>query len=42
MSSGVTEALTAEQAKVIFDTNAIGIPRVTRAVLPSMRQLEMA
>src|SRR5882757_3536544 len=38
MSAGVTEAFTAEQAKVIFDTNVIGLIRVTRAVLPSMRQ----
>jgi NAD(P)-dependent dehydrogenase (short-subunit alcohol dehydrogenase family) len=37
-SAGVTEAFTAEQAKVIFDTNVIGLIRVTRAVLPSMRQ----
>src|SRR6187200_2267712 len=37
-SVGVTEAFTAEQAKVIFDTNVIGLLRVTRAVLPSMRQ----
>ena len=38
MSAGVTEAFTADQAKVIFDTNVIGLLRVTRAVLPSMRQ----
>ena len=37
-SAGVTEAFTAEQAKVIFDTNVVGLFRVTRAVLPSMRQ----
>src|SRR6266702_4412570 len=37
-SAGVTEAFTAEQAKVIFDTNVIGLLRVSRAVLPSMRQ----
>jgi NADP-dependent 3-hydroxy acid dehydrogenase YdfG len=37
-SIGVTEAFSAEQAKVIFDTNVIGLLRVTRAVLPSMRQ----
>src|SRR5713101_5869896 len=38
MSAGVTEAFTAEQATVIFDTNVIGLLRVTRAVLPSMRR----
>jgi NAD(P)-dependent dehydrogenase (short-subunit alcohol dehydrogenase family) len=37
-SAGVTEAFTAEQAKEVFDTNVIGLFRVTRAVLPSMRQ----
>src|SRR3989442_1582788 len=37
-SAGVTEAFTSEQAKVVFDTNVIGLFRVTRAVLPSMRQ----
>jgi NADP-dependent 3-hydroxy acid dehydrogenase YdfG len=37
-SAGVTEAFTAEQAKLLFDTNVIGLLRVTRAVLPSMRR----
>ena len=37
-SVGVTEAFTTDQAKAIFDTNVIGLLRVTRAVLPSMRQ----
>jgi NADP-dependent 3-hydroxy acid dehydrogenase YdfG len=37
-SVGVTEAFTADQAKAIFDTNVIGLLRVTRAVLPSMRR----
>ena len=37
-SAGVTEAFAPEQATVIFDTNVIGLLRVTGAVLPTMRQ----
>src|ERR1700755_10928 len=37
-SVGVAEGLTADQAKAILDTNVIGLLRVTRAVLPSMRR----
>jgi len=37
-SAGVTEAFTPEQAKVVFETNVVGLLRVNRAVLPSMRE----
>jgi len=36
-SAGVSEAFTADQAKLLFNTNAVGIIRTTRAVLPAMR-----
>ena len=36
-SAGVTEAFTADQAKVIFNTNVVGLLRTSRAVLRAMR-----
>jgi NAD(P)-dependent dehydrogenase (short-subunit alcohol dehydrogenase family) len=36
-SAGVTEAFTADQAKVVFNTNVVGLLRTSRAVLPAMR-----
>ena len=36
-SAGVSEAFTADQSKVLFNTNVIGVLRTTRAVLPAMR-----
>jgi NADP-dependent 3-hydroxy acid dehydrogenase YdfG len=36
-SAGVSEAFTADQAKVLFNTNVVGIIRTSRAVLPAMR-----
>jgi NADP-dependent 3-hydroxy acid dehydrogenase YdfG len=37
-SAGVSEAFTPDQARTVFDTNVIGLLRVTRAVLPTMRK----
>jgi NADP-dependent 3-hydroxy acid dehydrogenase YdfG len=36
-SAGVSEAFTPDQAKLLFNTNVVGVLRVTRAVLPAMR-----
>ncbi len=36
-SAGVTEAFTPDQAKVVFNTNVVGLLRTVRAVLPAMR-----
>lgn len=37
-SAGVSEAFTDQQVAALFDANVTGLHRVTRAVLPSMRQ----
>jgi len=37
-SAGITEAFTPDQAKVIFNTNVVGVLRASRAVLPAMRK----
>jgi NAD(P)-dependent dehydrogenase (short-subunit alcohol dehydrogenase family) len=37
-SAGVTEAFTPDQAKVVFNTNVVGVLRASRAVLPAMRR----
>jgi short-subunit dehydrogenase len=36
-SAGVSEAFTDKQASALFDVNVIGLHRVTRAVLPTLR-----
>lgn len=38
MPVGLTEAFTMQQAEAVFDVNVYGIMRMTRAVLPAMRQ----
>jgi NADP-dependent 3-hydroxy acid dehydrogenase YdfG len=37
-SAGVTEAFTADQAKIVLNTNVVGLLRTARAVLPAMRR----
>jgi NAD(P)-dependent dehydrogenase (short-subunit alcohol dehydrogenase family) len=37
-SAGVTEAFTPDQAKIVFNTNVVGVLRATRAVLTAMRR----
>lgn len=36
-AAGVSEAFTPDQAKILFNTNVVGLLRTTRAVLPAMR-----
>ena len=36
-SAGVSEVFTPDQAKVLFNTNVVGVLRTTRAVLPLVR-----
>jgi NADP-dependent 3-hydroxy acid dehydrogenase YdfG len=37
-AAGVTEAFTSDQATLLFNTNVVGVLRMTRAVLPAMRR----
>ena len=37
-AAGVSEAFTPDQAKIVFNTNVVGMLRTTRAVLPTMRR----
>jgi NADP-dependent 3-hydroxy acid dehydrogenase YdfG len=37
-SAGITEAFTPDQAKIVFNTNVVGLLRTTRTVLPAMRK----
>jgi NAD(P)-dependent dehydrogenase (short-subunit alcohol dehydrogenase family) len=36
-AAGVSEAFTPDQAKIVFNTNVVGLLRTARAVLPAMR-----
>jgi NAD(P)-dependent dehydrogenase (short-subunit alcohol dehydrogenase family) len=36
VASGIIEAFTADQAKIVFNTNVVGLLRTTRAVLPAI------
>jgi NADP-dependent 3-hydroxy acid dehydrogenase YdfG len=37
-AAGVSEGFTADQAKIVFNTNVVGMLRTIRAVLPTMRR----
>ena len=37
-AAGVSEAFTPDQAKIVFNTNVVGMLRTIRAVLPAMRR----
>jgi NAD(P)-dependent dehydrogenase (short-subunit alcohol dehydrogenase family) len=37
-AAGVSEAFTPDQAKMVLNTNVVGLQRTTRAVLPAMRR----
>jgi NAD(P)-dependent dehydrogenase (short-subunit alcohol dehydrogenase family) len=38
LAAGLTEAFAPEQARLVLDTNVLGVLRTTRAVLPAMRR----
>jgi NAD(P)-dependent dehydrogenase (short-subunit alcohol dehydrogenase family) len=40
MIQGISEAITSEQTRAMFDVNVFGIQRTTRAVLPAMRKAQ--
>ena len=41
MIQGISETITAEQTRAMFDVNVFGIQRTTRAVLPAMRRAQV-